>query len=442
MTGPADHPSVEVFRRLARGEAAAEETRRVVRHLVRGCAACRAQAAATTLVAPAPTAADYDAVIERVARRLASEGIAGLAGRASAEQLYAELMGHRAVEGLSQVHSTRRFASLALCELLLSKAGELAVKAPGDAAQAVEMAAGVAEQLDLEVYGAPVVQDSQTVAWAYLADSQRVEQDLRTAAVSYAAAAQLIEGEPPVSRQRATLLALQASLACYCSRFDEAIGLLNQTATLYRRLGDRHYLGRTLLKKGTVLGNLGLPSAAARVIRRSMDFFDPLREPRLIVCATHNYIWFLEDAGDKPQAASCLEGARRLYREAQDRRELGRLRWLEGKLASRPEAAESALREARDGLAREGLTYEAALASFDLAQLYARQNKGTAMRRQAEQMLPLFRSQAMYRETMVALLSFREDKREPRRLLADLGAFLDQTWREKNPLVLARRLSV
>lgn len=437
----ADHPSAEDFRRLARGEASGEEVRRVVRHLVRGCAVCRAQA--QQHVAPAATGeADYDDAIDRVARRLATEGIAGLARRPAAESLHAELLGHRAVEGLSQVHGTRRFASLALCELLLSKAGELSASAPEDARRAVEMAAGVAEQLDLDVYGAPVVQDTQAVAWAYLADSRRIEQDLRTAALSYATAAQLIDGEPPVSRQRATLLTLQASLACYCGRFDEAIGLLNQVATLYRRLGDRHYWGRTLLKKGTALGNLGLPSAAARVIRRSMDLFDPLREPRLIVCATHNYIWFLDDAGERPQAASCLEGARRLYREAHDRRELGRLRWLEGKLASRPETAEAALREARDGLAREGLPYEAALVSFDLAQLYARENKAAAMRRQAEQMLPLFRSQEMYRETMVALLSYREDKRETRHLLADLGTFLDQTRLEKNPQVLARRLSV
>jgi uncharacterized protein YpbB len=63
------------------------------------------------------------------------------------------------------------------------------------------------------------------------------------------------------------------------------------------------------------------------------------------------------------------------------------------------------------------------------------------MRRQADQMLPLFRSQAMYQETMAALLSYREDKRETPRLFAELGAFLDQTRRDKNPQILARRLS-
>jgi tetratricopeptide (TPR) repeat protein len=357
------------------------------------------------------------------------------------EDLHSELMTHRAVEGLSQMHSTRRFASLALCELLLSKAEKLAKDDPQQAARFVEMAAAVAEQLDLDVYGAPVVQDSQTVAWAYLGDGQRIEQDQRTAAISAAAAERLIAGTEGVSRLRGRLLTLQASLACYCGRFEEAVGLLNRAATIYRRLGDRHFLGRTLLKKGTALGTLGRPLAAARVIRRSMDLFDPQREPRLIVCATHNYIWYLEDGGERPQAETCIAGARRLYREARDKRQLGRLRWLEGKLASHPEAAESALREARDGLARAGLPYEAALASFDLAQLYAREKNGAAMRKQADQMLPLFRSQAMYRETMVALLSYREGHRETGNLLAELGEFLDRTWHEKNPQTLLRRLS-
>lgn len=441
-----EHPPREAFDRLIRGEASPEETRSIVRHLLVGCPSCgriAEQARRTPGSSPRPEALSYDAVFDRIESKLA-RGVEGfLAERTNAQELYAELLGHQAVEGLSQVHSTRRYASLALCELLLRKSRELTLEDPGQARRAMELAVAIAEQLDLELYGAPVVQDTRAIAWAYLAETRRVEADLRSAASSLKAAERLLRqgsGDPLV---KAELLTLQASLRGYSGRFEEALGLLNRAASIYRRLGELHLLGRTLLKKGTVVGNSGRPDLAARLIRKSMDLIDPPREPRLMVCATHNLIWFLNESEDEDRAAACRQGARRLYERAGDRRDLGRLRWLEGKLATDLSEAEDALLEARDCLAKEGLSYEAALASMDLAVRYAGAQKGSEMRRQAEQMLPLFRSEAMYRETMVALLSFQQSGREPDsgKLIAELGSFLERSWQEKNPQGLVRKLS-
>jgi tetratricopeptide (TPR) repeat protein len=241
-------------------------------------------------------------------------------------------------------------------------------------------------------------------------------------------------GDPLV---RAELLAFQASLYTYSGRFDEALPLLNRIASIYRRLDDRHLLGRTLVKKGTVLGNAGEAEAAVRLIRRGMDLIDPCREPRLMVSATHNYIWFLQESGRTGEVAGCLDGARRFYQRAGDRRDLGRLRWLEGKISS-GRNAEAALSAAREALAREGLAYEAALAAMDLAVHYVREGRGSEMRRQTDQMLPLFRSDDMYQETLVALLSFPDGKRPaPGRLLDELETYISRTWQEKNPRSLA-----
>lgn len=438
-----EHPPREAFERLIRCEAAPGEARQIVRHLLAGCSRCGRTVEETrsqplTLL---PKVETYDAVFDRLEGRLA-QGPEGLAARAPS--LVAELLGHQAVEGLFQVHSTRRYASLALCELLLQKSRELAGKEPEQARQAMDLAAAAAEQLDLDVYGAPVVQDARASAWAYLNGPQRVLADLRSAESSMTTAGRLLAaGRRRFPLVRAELLTLQASLRAYGGRFEEALGLLNRAATLYRRQGDRHLLGRTLLKKGTVLGNAGRPDIAVRLIRHSMDLIDPPREPRLMVCATHNFIWFLNESGRAGDAASSLQSARRLYRQAGDRQHLGRLRWLEGKLAPRLEGAEGALSEARDELAREGLSYEAALAAMDLALLYAGESKGLAMRRLADQMLPLFRSGAMYRETMVALLSFQKDaeKISSADLLRDLAAHLHRVWEEKNPPGLVRSMS-
>src|ERR1700710_1520058 len=124
-----EHPPREAFERLVRCEATPEETREVVRHLLAGCLRCGRIVEETRNQSSAllPKVETYDAVFERLEGRLA-RGPEGLAARAPS--LVAELLGHQAVEGLFQVHSPRRYASLALCELLLQKSRELAGKEP------------------------------------------------------------------------------------------------------------------------------------------------------------------------------------------------------------------------------------------------------------------------------------------------------------------------
>jgi tetratricopeptide (TPR) repeat protein len=422
---------------MTRGTAAAEEAREIVRHLLRGCGVCASRAEAARGAERPQGPECYDEVFARLERQVAERVQRFQKERQEALPLYTELLRQEAVQGLSQVHSTRRYASLALCELLLQTARDLSVEDPPGARRAAELAVRVAEQLDLEPYGSPVVQDLRAIAWAYFADTVRVQADLRLAKSAMETAELLLEqgtGDPLV---RSELLAFQASLYTYSGRFDEALPLLNRIASTYRRLGDRHLFGRTLVKKGTVLGNAGEAEAAVRLIRRGMDLIDPCREPRLMVCATHNYIWFLQESGRTGQVAGCLDGARRFYQRAGDRRDLGRLRWLEGKLSHGKEA-ETSLLAAREALAREGLAYEAALAAMDLAVHYVREGRGPEMRRQTEQMLPLFRSDDMYQETLVALLSFPEGKKPPAsRLLDDLESYIVRTWHEKNPRSLA-----
>lgn len=432
-----EHPQPEAFYRMTRGTAAPEESREIVRHLLLGCSTCAGRAEAARSAETPAGLEIYDEVFARLTRHVAAGAQRLQKEREEARPLYTELLQQEAVQGLSQVHSTRRYASLALCELLLQTARDLGAEDPPRARHAAELAVRVAEQLDLEPYGSPVVQDLRAISWAYFADTVRVQADLRLARSAMETAELLVEqgsGDPLV---RAELLTLQASLFTYSGRFDEALPLLNKIASTYRRLDERHLLGRTLVKKGTVLGNAGEAEAAVRMIRRGMDLIDPVREPRLMVCATHNYIWFLQENGRTGQVAGCLDGARRFYQRAGDRRDLGRLRWLEGKISGGKDA-ETALQSARDALAKEGLAYEAALAAMDLAVHYARHGRGQEMRNQAQQMLPLFRHDDMYQETLVALLSFPEGKRPPAaRLLDDLESYLARTWQEKNPSSLA-----
>ncbi|HYN20812.1 MAG TPA: UvrD-helicase domain-containing protein, partial [Thermoanaerobaculia bacterium] len=437
VKAPTGHPDRELLRRLLQGTATIAEARGAVRHLLQSCAACSREIEELRRTPASP--ASYDEVLDRIQKKLARGGLQEVRREPpSCQELYAELLAHEAVEGLVQIHSTRRYASLALCELLLKKSRELGLEDPERARKAADLAVRVTEQLDLEIYGAPIVQDVRAMAWAYLAESRRVQAEVQLAESSMEKAEQLLEEGSGDPLARAELLSLKASLTGYCGQFEEALRYLNRASSIYRRLGEKHLFGRTLLKKGTLLGNAGQHATAVRLIRRSIDLIDPPREPRLIVAATHNLIWFLNENGRTGEAGACVGGARRLYERVGDRRHLSRLRWLEGKLAAQPREAEGALLAARDGLAREGLAYEAALAAMDLAVLYAHERRESDMRRQADQLFPLFRSDDMYRETTTALLSFQQrTSRDDAALLIDeLWGSLLQAWAEKNPPAL------
>jgi tetratricopeptide (TPR) repeat protein len=440
MRPDAEHPSPEVFHRLTRGSSPPEETRSAVRHLLAGCEHCgRMAQKARASREPQEPAQSYDEVFERIERKVSERLESFTRERETARHLYIELLDQEAVQGLTQVHSTRRYASLALCELLLKTARDLTLDDPAKARRATELAVQVSEQLDLELYGAPVVQDLRAIAWAYLADTGRVQADLRLSENALETAELLLEAGSGDPLAQAELLGIKASLSAYSGHFEEAVQILNKAASIYRREGDRHLLGRVYVKKGTVLGNAGELDAALRLIRCGMGLIDPPREPHLMVCATHNYIWFLKESGQSGLASTCLDGARRLYQRAGDRRDLVRLRWLEGKIAERPRDAEAALLAARDGLEREGLAYEAALAAMDLAVRYSVEGRAEDMRRQTGRMLPLFRCEDMYRETLMALVTFQEGRgrREPAGLLDEVGAYLTRAWQEKNPPTLA-----
>ncbi len=439
-----DHLEREELEALLRGDSSPETSRRVVRHLLSGCARCAALAEAARQPAAAVA---YDAALGRVTARL----IARKRGLDEAGALATELMAHPAVEALAQIHSTRRYASLALCELLLRQGRDLwldgaASDGPGGD-RAAELASAVAEQLDPEVYGAQVVPDLRATSWAAMLNAHRLAADRTTADKTLGLAEDLLAARAFGPAGQRGLRSLIAALCFDQGRFVEAAQALNGLATLDRRIGDDHDLARTLLRKAAVWANRGELDTALRLVQRGAQGIEPEQEPRLVVYATHAMVWILAERGEHERAHDLLGQAQALYRERADRASVARGRWLAGRLEQargRLEVAEEAFTDARVRLAREGLGYEAALAGMDLAFLHARQGRGDRMRRQAEQMMPLFKSQEMYGEAVVALQAYRRHvdvplpARRPQELLRTIDGFVERMRRRKNTLRLAK----
>jgi len=138
---------------------------------------------------------------------------------------------------------------------------------------------------------------------------------------------------------------------------------------------------------------------------------DPEREPRLLLCARHNLIDYTSVTGHFLEAQRLYQDARPLYRSFNEPWVQNRRRWVRGKIArglGQLRRAETQLSAARDGFMAEGIPYDTALVSLELALLYAEQGRTADLKRIAAEMLPVFASGHIHREALAALAFFRQ----------------------------------
>jgi hypothetical protein len=122
--------------------------------------------------------------------------------------------------------------------------------------------------------------------------------------------------------------------------------------------------------------------------------------------------------------------ARPLYRAATDAWTRNRRLWVLGRIAcglGRPRPAERLFRAAREGFLAEGVPYDTALVSLDLALLFAGQGRSRELRRLAEEMMPVFASRQIHREALAALAFLKaavESERASLELVSRVAAYL------------------
>lgn len=423
-----DHPHPGLLERFMRNETEGEERRRVVRHLLSGCARCVAvtrrfwslgeggqagQAALPEDFHPA----SYGGVFERLAEGGFQREREVLADRREAPSLLAELLGLPRSEGLARIEAGRRFQTPALCELLIGES-----QRTGDpvlAAVWAEWAVAVAERLDARRYGLLLTRGLRGRAWAWLGNARRLAGDLRGAGEALDRAEEpLLEGADPM--EGAELEELKARLLAAQGRSREAEHRLDRTLSLYRTLGERHLEARVLIQKGTIRGWSQDPEAVSQAIRLLEEGLALLAgedggeggDPSLLAFGLHRLALLLAEAPGirRAEALGIIQRARAIYEERGDGPNLIRLRHLEGKIADArgdEETAEAAFLEARQGYVAEGLGGEAAETLFDLAILYTRQGRSPEVHRLTENLLPILRTRDIRQGVAVALLFFR-----------------------------------
>lgn len=408
----AEHPEPRSLELFLRDEAPAAERRRIVRHLLTGCPDClektRRLWSSTGPGGPAPS---YPGLFERLIQEGAERERRIAAEREAAPRLLGELLGYPAAQRLARVCADPRFHSPALGEALIDRCREAGADDPAAAIEMGELAVALADRVDVQLCGALVVQGLKARSWAWLGNARRLASDLPGAERALTTAELLGERGAGDPLERAELLGLRAALLTDQRAFDDAERLLDRALDLYRSVGDRHLEGRALVQKGLVRGcRAGCEAEGIELLREGVGLLDRHRSGRFLTHALFTLTALLAEASRPEEAAAVLRDARELYQEAGDRLNLIRLRRLEGKIEEamgRLDAAEAALIEARDAFLHEDLGAEAAVASIDLAALYAGQGRLSEMVRLSESMSPVYRARDMRREIVATLMVFQ-----------------------------------
>lgn len=358
-------------------------------------------------VLPWPVAeTDYDRALDRVFTRvLESQGDLDRE-RAATPSLLSELMALSPAERSRLIARDPRFHSWAVLEGLLEMSREEAFVEPRSAAALAHLALLLTEHLPLDLFGPAMLQDARARCWSHVANARRLQSDLQGAKEAFSTAEHHLMQGTGDAMERAQLSELRASLLSDQRHFDQALRLLRRALSLYRQAGETHRAGRSMVQMSTVLQYSGEPERAISLLYDAIPMIDPGREPRLLLCARHNLIDYLAEAERFLEAQKHFAEARSLYRQFPEAWAQNRRAWVQGKIArgiGQLAEAELALAAARQGFIEEGIAYDAALASLDLACLLADQGRTADLQRLAGEMAPIFLSRQIHREALAAL---------------------------------------
>lgn len=280
------HPDPETLRRFTRGELPPDETRHVVQHLLTGCSECRQNSAMFWPSAEArrrPSAehggdrGELD--LREVLAKLGPSLTAMADEKACAPMLLRELAHHPPRRQLLLIRNSRRYHSLALCELAAERALEEGPRASSLALRLARLAVAVAAELPRSGPRTRLRSDFAARAWAALADARLRRGEHSAAERAFAQGRRHLAEGTGDPLESARLHGLLAALRHAQRRFGESDRLIDGAIAAYRQSGEEHQLGRALIEKGVMLGERGDRERAALLLRKGLSLLDPELAP-------------------------------------------------------------------------------------------------------------------------------------------------------------------
>lgn len=401
-------PSTECLELVLAGGGDGALRRAVIRHMLSGCPVCRESArrasgleASSGEEVPLPRLAEMLTRLENV--RVEHE-----AEQQRARELMSGFLEHPPARQWTLLRNSGRFDFWGFAEQLSAAAFEAMYDDPHRSLELSRMALEVGERLDREHYGRPL-HDLKARLLARLGNALRAVGDLGGAEARFTAASTELEAGTGDPMEEGELCYFVSSLRRAQRRLDEALRLARRSRRLFREIGDTLREGRAWVAEGAIQEVAGNLEPAIDCARRAIAKVDEREDPRLALAARHNLLWYLVQTDRAGEAMDELERLRPRYIEQGDRMNLLKLRWMEGRLARRlgaRERAEAILRETCEAFSTAGVPYEAAVAGLDLALLLAEERRHAEVAELAGELLDVFRSLGVGRETVAAWVVF------------------------------------
>lgn len=437
------HVPEELLVRFLHTETSREESQRVARHLLTGCPPCLALSFELTsklgLFSPLPEDAKagweqaYEEVFTRALafaseeeRRLALEKLRGWARWVELEPLSPQLR-------FAMIESDPRFHTFGVYQRLLEASRWHRSTEPAEAVDIVHLALRVAERLDPALLGEKLISDLKVAAWAELGNAKRIAEDFEGARRAFNEAWRLLGTGDGDLVEEAHLISLEASYMKDIGEFEMAESSLGGALEIYRRLGDSHQQGRTLLKMGEIIGHLD-PKKGVEHLQRALALIDRSREPRLDLCAQHALAQFLSDSGHPEEGLAVLERARPLYKHFRDDVTQLRLHWVEGKIACRLgeyDEAESIFSQIWEEFRVRNLNQEVVLVTIDLAQVLTAKDEPERAAQLAAECYSIMKAWGLHKDALAAWLVFQEalsQEMARNELFGQLGDYFRRHW--------------
>jgi len=304
------------------------------------------------------------------------------------------------------VEAAEEYRSFVLCELVCEESARAAADKPSRALELARLALFIAERA---VGGELWRKRLAGYAWAFVGNALRVGNDLQVAERAFAQARELWDAgaaADPGVLDASRLLDLEASLRRAQGRFPEAVELLDQALTV--SLSPRR-TAHILLKQAKTYEHMGYYERAVEALERAAPRIDPEREPRQVWLHRQSLAVNLCYLERHAEAAPLAVEARALAIALRNELDLLRALWLGARVAAglgRRAEAIAAFRQVRDDFAGQGLGYDAALATLDLAVLLLEEDRSAEVRSLATEMVPIFASLEVHREALAALRLF------------------------------------
>ncbi len=251
------------------------------------------------------------------------------------------------------------------------------------------------------------VSDLRAEIWAEIGNARRLLGSFAEAESALGCALKAWREGTRSRRLQAWMTEILAQVMMDSRRFAEAETLLSRVLALRTDESTAADAGKTLLLLASTAGYRGDNPRAVRLLLEALPLLARDGDPQVVLFALHNLMGRVVDLGRFPFAAEMLLALRPHLETLSGATDRVKLLWVEGRIAAgldRWSVAEHLFRGVRRRFADLGLPFHVALVTLDYGALLLRQRRTGELRLLLDEVIKTFLGLGIGREALAAVL--------------------------------------